>query len=340
MRRSADRFECSLPAEVVVAGVRHEAALQDVSRSGVFVELPVPVTAGTELRIAIAPNGRRVAASGVVVHRLAETDARALGRKTGVGVALRAAETATDELFAITLERLIRSLRAAAPLGLHAVVADADRRVAARIACALAEAGFAVATATTGLDALAACLRRTPDIVIVDRALPVLDGFRLIDQLARVPALADVPVVIASAYGNDACEAFERGARDFITKACPLTELVARVRRLARAERPALRGSLHTVPLAALLGLFEHERTTGRLVVAGGWIDLRAGRIVDAATADAGGVAAVLALLDRDTGTFELLPANPAGELELSVTHVLLEHARLRDEDSRPIACA
>jgi DNA-binding response OmpR family regulator len=340
MRRVTDRFVCTLPAEVLVGDARHEAAVQDVSRTGLFIELPQALAAGTEVRVAIAPDGRRVAARGVVVHHLAEHDARALGRRAGVGVALRMPETPADELFALALERMIRSFRAAAPLGLYAVVADADRRTGLRAASALAEVGFAVDTATGGLDALAACVRRTPDVVIVDRALPVLDGYRLMDQMGRVPALADVPVVIVSPYPEDLPEALERGARDFLAKPYSPAELVARVRRLARHERPALRGSLAAMPLTALLALFELERVTGRLVLAGSWIDFRSGRIVDAGTPDAGGIAALYELLDRDTGTFELVRTTPSGDLELSVTHLLLEHARRCDENALPIACA
>ncbi len=335
MRRMAERFSCHLAAELVIADAGRAGAIEDVSRSGVFVAMADAPAVGTELRVAIAPFGRRLVGTGVVAHRLADGDARALGRRTGIGIALQTPHTPIDELFALAVERMIRSARAAAPLGLYAVVADADRRFVARTACALAEAGFAVATATRGLEALAACLRRTPDVVIVDRALPVLDGYRLLDQLARVPAVADVPVVLVSASGADLEAALERGARDFVAKPCTTSELVARARRLARQARPALRGSLGHLSLAALLALFEQERTTGRLVLPGAWIDLRAGRIVDAATADAGGLAAVLALLDRDAGTFELVPGTPAGDLELAVTHVLLEHARLRDEAAR-----
>lgn len=340
MRRVSDRFVCALPAEVLVAGARHEASVQDVSRAGLFVEIPEPLPPGTELRVAIAPfDGRRVAAKGVVVHRLAEPDARALGRHAGVGVALRTPETPNDELFALALERMIRSFRAAAPLGLYAVVADGDRRAGLRAASALADVGFAVDTATGGLDALAACVRRTPDVVIIDRALPVLDGFRMMDQMARVPALADVPVVIVSQYPEDLPESLERGARDFLTKPYSPAELVARVRRLARHERPALRGSLAAMPLTALLALFELERVTGRLVLAGSWIDLRGGRIVDAATPDHTGISALHELLDRDTGTFELVRSTPPpGAFDLQVTYVLLEHARRRDEQT--IACA
>ncbi|MGE5186377.1 MAG: response regulator, partial [Acidobacteriota bacterium] len=263
MRRVADRFVCSVPVEVVVGGARYRAAIDDVSRGGLFVRIAEPLAAGTELRVVMPHDGRIVTATGVVAHRLAEPDARALGREAGVGVALNAPESAMDELFALAVERLIRSCRAAAPLGLHAVVADPSRAVAERAAAALAEAGFAVATATSGREALAVCLRRTPDVVIAERALPVLDGFRLIDLLARVPAACGVPVVIVSQYAEDLEEAFARGARDFLAKPFSPRELVARVRRLAQHERPALRGALAVMPLSALLALFELERTTG-----------------------------------------------------------------------------
>jgi DNA-binding response OmpR family regulator len=340
MRRIAERFSCRLAAELVAGGASRPAAIDDISRQGLFAEIANPPPVGAEVRIAIAPNGRPLAATGMVVHRLDDAAAIALGRRAGVGIALRPPETPGEELFALALERMIRDHRAAAPLGLHAVIAHADRKFAARTAADLADAGFTVATATSGLAALSACLRRTPDVVVVDRALPVLDAYRLIDHLARVPTVADVPVIVVSMNAADVVEALERGARDFVVKTCTTAELVARARRLASRARPQLRGTLGMLSLASLLSLFEHERTTGRLVLPGAWIDVRDGRIVDAATATTGGMAAVLALLDREGDTFELVPASPAGDLELSVTHVLLEHARQRDEGSRPTACA
>ena len=46
-----------------------------------------------------------------------------------------------------------------------------------------------------------------------------------------------------------------------------------------------------------------------------------------------------MSVLDWSHGTFELSAATPAddGQVVMPVTHLLLEHARLRDEASRPI---
>ena len=63
---------------------------------------------------------------------------------------------------------------------------------------ALAEAGFSVSTATTGMAVLAACLCRTPDVVLLDRSLPVLDGLRVLEAMAHDPRLAAIPVIVTS----------------------------------------------------------------------------------------------------------------------------------------------
>ena len=104
---------------------------------------------------------------------------------------------------------------------------------------ALTKAGYAVVV--TGEHAELSRIIRTeqPDLVLLDLMLPGADG---IDLLARVPELADLPVVFVSGYGRDEtiAAALEAGAADYIVKPFSPTELTARVgaalRRVARPE--------------------------------------------------------------------------------------------------------
>jgi DNA-binding response OmpR family regulator len=326
-----------LPVELCASGATRTVALQDLSRSGMFLELAEPLAAGTAIEVAIAPEGKRLVTTAIVTHVLGPDDARAVGRTPGNGIAFREPGTPAEELFAIAVDRIVRSARAATP-GKQAqiVVADPRPRMLERMSNVLDAAGFAVATAATGMEALAACLRRKPAVLVLDLAMPVYDGFRVIRQLADV--LPRLPVLVTSDHAQDVAAAFDAGAADFIAKPFATADVIARVRKLACAPEVRLRGTLGGISLAAVLTMLEQERQTGRLAIGhDGWIDLAEGRVVGAGPAtDVGPYATLMALLDRTSGTFELTTRvpEPCG-LAMSIHYVLLEHARLRDEASR-----
>jgi CheY-like chemotaxis protein len=337
-----------LPVEITAQGMTQRVALQDLSRTGMFLQMTAPFPNGTELQVAIVHEGRRLYTHANVTHSLPDAEARSLGRVAGVGIAFQSAISPMDHLFQIAVERIVRERRTTArPVGLHVVIADRSIRVLERMSCALDEAGCTVAIATTGMEVLAACLRKTPDVVLVERDLPVMDGLRVIAEMAADPALAMVPVIITSEQPADIDVAFEAGAMDFIAKPFTAIEVVARARRLPHAQpavvtdRVVLRGSLGEIELPGLLTMFEHERKTGRLVLFGAqtaWIDLIEGRIVGAGSSgqSAPTRAVMMSLLDWTHGSFELIVTAPDDTgVSFPVTHLLLEHARIRDEARR-----
>jgi CheY-like chemotaxis protein len=320
--------------------------MQDISRTGVFVASgPLPV--GTPVVVALEHHGVRVASPARVTHCLTPEEARSLCRMPGVGLAFR---EPIDVGFAVAIETLLRRARTLQPNRFHIVVADAELRVLERLSTALGAAGFSVATASTGLELVSACSRQKPDVVLVDRATPMIDGFRLIERLACDDRLASVPVVITTSEPSDIEPAFQKGAADVIMKPFTLVEAIARVRRVAetpkRSERVLLAGSIGDLGLASVLTMLELERKTARLIAANGhaaWIDIVDGRIVDAgwSLGTSHPRAVVLSLLDWREGSFKLIAA-PARSTEtalaMPVTHLLLEQARLRDEAARIVS--
>lgn len=336
-----------LPVELFANGQRRWVALEDLSRSGMFLQTLEPLEVGAKVHVAIAPEGRRLVTTARVTHVLGADDAAALGRHPGMGIEFRAPTDAADHLFMITVERLVRDKRATAPEpGAHIVVGDPDTRLLERMSTALAEAGFSVSTATTGMAVLAVCLCRTPDVVLVDRSMPVLDGFRVLEAMAHDPRLAAIPVIVSSAIAADIGAAFDRGAMDFVTKPFATPEVIARARRLAGAspranDRVILRGTLTEIALPALLTMFEMERKTGRLALTGehvAWLDIEEGRIVSAGSSrDTDAHTTLMSVLDWTSGHFELCAiAGPhSSELSISIRHLLLDHACHTDETSR-----
>ncbi|HEU4729739.1 MAG TPA: response regulator [Kofleriaceae bacterium] len=352
MRRRNNRVAMNLPVELIADGKRMRAVSQDVSPLGMFIRLSPPLPVGTVVQIVMSPNGQRLLTAGRVTHALAEVEARTLGRFPGIGVAFREPVRPADQQFAEALTRMIeRHAQHQPPADIRMVVADSETRVLERLSTALGTAGFSVATATNGMEAIGACLSRTPDVVLVERDMPVVDGLHVLAEMGRHAELASVPVMMMASEATDLIrlQAFQLGAMDFIPKPFTVLEVILRARRLARASqrdsgRVVLRGALAELGLPSLLTMFEQERKSGQLtltrdqVVA--WIDFTEGKIVRARSTeiDADSRTVLMNVLDWQAGYFELaagsaLPSSP--DLSASVTHLLLEHARLRDEAAR-----
>jgi DNA-binding response OmpR family regulator len=340
----------NLPVELISNGKKIRAVSQDISPLGMFVRLSPPLPVGTVVQIVLAPNGQRHVISGQVTHMMTDAEARTLGRFPGIGVMFRDPVRPADEEF---LEAITRLLATNTPVkqaaDLRILVADPQTRLLERLSTALGNAGFLVATATNGMEAIGACLTKTPDVALIERDMPVVDGLHVLQELGRHTQLAAVPVMMMSENATDLArlQALQLGAADFVPKPFTVLEIILRARRWARAaqrdtERVVLRGALTDMQLPTLLQMFEQDRKTGQLSVTRdqlvAWIDFVDGKIVRARSSELEGDARtiVMTVLDWKHGYFELAGGTPTsvtpGEPLSSVTHLLLEHARLRDE--------
>lgn len=342
----------NLPVELIAGAKKLRAVTQDLSAYGMFIRLSPPLPVGTVVQLVLAPNGQRLLTTGQVTHSLNEVEARTLGRFPGVGVVFRDPVRPADELFAQAVKRLLERHSSNQPRArVRLVVGDPETRVLERLSTALDIAGFDVVTATNGMEAIGACLTRAPDVVLIERDMPVMDGLHVLQEMGRHAELASVPVMMMSAESTDLVrlQALQLGAMDFIPKPFTALEVILRARRWARAgqrdpERVVLRGTLADLALTALLTMFEQERKSGQLAVTREhvvvWIDFVDGRIVRARSSelDADSHQIMMAVLDWKDGFFELTSGTPAterGELDTSVTALLLEHARRADEAAR-----
>jgi PAS domain S-box-containing protein len=86
------------------------------------------------------------------------------------------------------------------------------------------------------VDALAACARTVPDLVITDFKMPLMDGAGFIRNLRGQVSTADVPVIVVTAYEDHEIrrEALEAGATDFILSPVDPWEFQTRARNLLR----------------------------------------------------------------------------------------------------------
>jgi len=94
------------------------------------------------------------------------------------------------------------------------------------------EEGFAIATATNGVEAIKKAHSLQPDLILLDVMLPELDGFAVCEILRKDPATASVPIIMVTGLTGQMtrCAGIESGATDFVTKPVTPAHLVSRVK--------------------------------------------------------------------------------------------------------------
>jgi two-component system cell cycle response regulator DivK len=100
-------------------------------------------------------------------------------------------------------------------------------------------AGFTVAVATTGEDAVAQAELSVPDLILMDLQLPGIDGHEALAQLRANPDTRAVPVVAltASAMPMDRDKALSSGFDGFLEKPIKVREFPDQVRQHLRNGR-------------------------------------------------------------------------------------------------------
>lgn len=122
-----------------------------------------------------------------------------------------------------------------------------------------------VADAGDGLQAVAEAERRLPDVALLDAALPNCDGIRAAALIKeRVPACR-ILVLAAEEDQTALVEAVEAGANGFLTKECPLSELLEATRAIYRGETLIPRQMLGTLLALLIRRRRAQDAAYGRL---------------------------------------------------------------------------
>jgi two-component system response regulator MprA len=118
------------------------------------------------------------------------------------------------------------------------LVVDDDHDVRESLSRALGYAGYEVATAANGADALRSVARAPVDLIILDVLMPMLDG--LGDCRSLRDRGDDTPVLVLTARDavDDRVAGLDAGADDYLVKPFALRELLARVNALLRRTQP------------------------------------------------------------------------------------------------------
>jgi PleD family two-component response regulator len=104
----------------------------------------------------------------------------------------------------------------------------------------LEKAGFSEVTTTTDArEAVPLCMALDPDLLLLDLAMPFLDGFGVMDELAkRLPEDTYLPILVITADTTKTAmhRALTMGARDFLLKPIDSTEVLLRIGNLLEAR--------------------------------------------------------------------------------------------------------
>jgi CheY-like chemotaxis protein len=118
--------------------------------------------------------------------------------------------------------------------GMRVLVVEDNSVVADAVAEGLRDQGMAVDVAYDGPSGLEKAVVNTYDVVVLDRDLPGLHGDKFCEQIVISPCPSRVLMLTAAGQVEDRVEGLNLGADDYLAKPFDFSELVARVRALAR----------------------------------------------------------------------------------------------------------
>ena len=90
---------------------------------------------------------------------------------------------------------------------------------------------YEVVTAVDGEQGIAMALAESPDLILMDMSLPVMDGWEATRRLKAVPETAGIPVIALTAHAmaGDREKALEAGADDYDTKPVEFVRLLEKI---------------------------------------------------------------------------------------------------------------
>jgi CheY-like chemotaxis protein len=106
---------------------------------------------------------------------------------------------------------------------------DDDNRSILKAACEML--GYQVIVAADGGEAVNATLREKPDVILLDLAMPVMNGLDVARRIRETPSLNKIKIlaVTARSLPSDIQSAKEAGCDDYILKPCDPTAILQKV---------------------------------------------------------------------------------------------------------------
>ncbi|AMO70973.1 response regulator transcription factor [Sphingorhabdus sp. M41] len=122
------------------------------------------------------------------------------------------------------------------------LIADDDEIIIDLIRFRLESEGHTVVAASDGEAVLAILGERTPDLIVLDKMMPIISGMEVLRIVKNTPGIQDIPVIMLTARKGeeDVVAALNAGANDYLTKPFMPQELLTRIAmQLQKREREA-----------------------------------------------------------------------------------------------------
>jgi len=150
------------------------------------------------------------------------------------------------------------AVTAAAQRPLVLVVED-DLAVRTLLQRLLEREGYRTTTATDGEAGLHAIDKHSPDLVLLDVGLPLLDGYEVTRRLRADPRSLTLPIILLTGRSDldDVVSGLDAGADDFLSKPFRNEELLARIRSALRLRQALGRMDAAHTAVAALANAVE-----------------------------------------------------------------------------------
>lgn len=117
---------------------------------------------------------------------------------------------------------------------MRVLLIEDEVRLAETIKRGLSDQGFVVDIADNGQDGLWSATEHDFDVIVLDIMLPMLNGYKVLEQLRARKIWTPVLMLTAKDGDYDIADALDMGADDYLTKPFNFVVLVARVRALHR----------------------------------------------------------------------------------------------------------
>jgi len=117
------------------------------------------------------------------------------------------------------------------------LVVDDEPTIVELLSASLRFAGFEVATATNGREALETARTFRPDLLVLDVMMPGLDGFDVVKRLRGDGRRVPVVFLTARDATEDRITGLTLGGDDYVAKPFSLDEVIARIRAVLRRTR-------------------------------------------------------------------------------------------------------
>ncbi len=128
------------------------------------------------------------------------------------------------------------------------LIVEDEKEIAKFIDLELQAEGYRTEVAYDGITGLSKFRELTPDLIVLDLMLPVLDG---IEVAHRIRKTSNTPIIILTAKDSvdDKVTGLDAGADDYLVKPFSIEELLARVRAHLRRVSPAVTGEVRVADL-------------------------------------------------------------------------------------------